>query len=235
MTGTQYHGVDNLEVLDDAVRYNRFLVDCVIRGCGGAASAVDFGAGTGSLSVQVRERGLRITCIELDPTLRGRLAALGFQVHADLGELPDASLDFVYSLNVLEHIEDDGRALQSIRAKLKPGGRCFVYVPAFQVLYSSMDRKIGHFRRYRRRGLTALARGCDFEVERAEYADSMGFFVTLLYRLIGSRRGDVSRTTVKVYDRFVFPLSRFFDRLGCRLFFGKNLMVVLKRPADGRA
>ncbi len=229
MPDTRYQGIDNLDVLDDAVRYNRFLVDEVVHSASGCAGALDFGAGTGSLSVLVRERGLKVVCVEPDPRLRNRLAELGFDVYADVAAVSDQSQELIYSLNVLEHIEDDEAALQALYGRLRPGGRCLLYVPAFQILFSSMDRKIGHYRRYRRHGLVEIATKAGFVVERVEYADSMGFFVTLLYKVIGSRRGDVSSASVRVYDRFIFPVSRVLDRLGCSRVFGKNLLVVMRR------
>ena len=236
MADQSYHGIDNLEVLTDAVRYSRFLVDSVVRTGRGCSTAVDFGAGTGSLSAMTRARGMQVACVELDPHLRARLQKQGFQVYADIGALADQSQEFIYSLNVLEHIEDDEGTLAVIFSKLKPGGCFFLYVPALQVLFSSMDKKIGHFRRYHKSGLLRITRRAGFVIERAEYADSLGFFVTLLYKAIGSRKGDVSRTTVRIYDRFVFPVSRVLDRMGCSRLFGKNLWLVGRRPAsDGTA
>jgi hypothetical protein len=136
----------------------------------------------------------------------------------------------VYSVNVLEHISDDEGTLTELHAKLCPGGRLLLYVPAFQVLYSSMDEKVGHHRRYRMGALAAVAVRAGFEVERMDYADCLGFFVTVLYRLIGSRRGDISPTSVRIYDRFVFPLSRLLDRAGASRRLGKNLSMTLRRP-----
>jgi SAM-dependent methyltransferase len=225
-----YSGVDNLEVLTDAVNYNRFLVDSVVRASKGAAGAVDFGAGEGTLSAAVRSRGLPVTCVEPDPRLQERLREQGFAVHSDIGRFDDDSLEFIYSLNVLEHIEDDGSALAALRSKLIPGGRLFLYVPAHRFLYSSMDRKIGHHRRYERAGLIGKARGMGFEVESAEYADSLGVVATLIYKLVGSRRGDISKESVKAYDRYIFPLSRALDRLGASGILGKNLMISLRKP-----
>jgi len=230
MPDTRYGGIDNLEVLADAVRYNRFLVDAVVRTGSACGAALDFGAGTGSLSVLARDRGLEVACVELDPRLRARLRELGFKVYDRLEAVADRSQGFIYTLNVLEHIEDDEATLCALLAKLKPGGRCLLYVPAFQVLFSSMDRKIGHYRRYHRRGLLELARRAGFAIERAEYADSMGFFVTLLYKIINNQQNDVSPASVRVYDRCVFPVSRALDRMGCSRLFGKNLLVVMRRP-----
>jgi SAM-dependent methyltransferase len=230
MTGELYSGVDNLEVLTDAVNYNRFLADCVVRASRGAESALDFGAGEGTLSEAVRERGLSVTCIEPDPRLRERLRGQGFDVCSGLDEVAGESVEYIYSLNVIEHIEDDAAVLAVLLGKLRPGGRLFLYVPALQVLYSSMDRKIGHYRRYGKEDLTRTSLEAGFTVDRIEYADSLGFFATLLYKLVGSRKGDISTSTIKFYDRFIFPLSRIFDRMGVSHIFGKNLMVLLRRP-----
>jgi SAM-dependent methyltransferase len=232
MASEIYQGVDNLDVMERAVRYNRFLVDCILRAATPARTAVDFGAGTGTLSVPARDRGLTVTCVESDPRLREILEGLGFEVRSDLRDLPDSSQEFIYSSNVLEHIEDDEGILSAMYSKVRPGGRVFIYVPAFNALYSTMDRKIGHYRRYHKSSLTRKAQRCGFTVERANYADSVGFFAALLYKFIGSRRGDISVRGVVLYDRLVFPVSRMLDKIGLSRLFGKNLMVTLRRPVN---
>jgi SAM-dependent methyltransferase len=232
MADESYSGVDNLEVLTDAVNYNRFLVDAVVCASHGSRTAVDFGAGEGTHSAAVREHGLSVTCVEPDLRLRERLHSLGFEVYADLGDITDETLEFVYSLNVLEHIEDDRASLAELLKKLRPGGRLFIYVPAIQALYSSMDRKIGHYRRYSKNRLRNIAKDAGFRIERIEYADSCGVIATLLYKLAGSRKGDISAASIKTYDRWVFPLSRVLDRIGLSRLIGKNLMVLLRRPSQ---
>ncbi len=230
MASDSYSGVDNLEVLEAAVHYNRFLVDLIVESCGDSTHALDYGAGTGTLAVAVRDRGLDLVCIELDPDLQERLRSKGLLVHRDLTSIADGSCAFVYSINVLEHIADDEGALAELYSKLCPGGRLLLYVPAFQVLYSSMDEKVGHHRRYRRGALEDLAARVGFEVERTEYADFLGFFVTLLYKLIGSRQGEISPNSVRIYDRLVFPVSRILDQVGGSRLLGKNLAMTLRRP-----
>ncbi|HXV14449.1 MAG TPA: class I SAM-dependent methyltransferase [Candidatus Krumholzibacteria bacterium] len=228
--GTPYAGIDNLEVLAHAVRYNRFLVDTIVGAAQERGKALDFGAGTGSLSTMVRDRGFEVACVETDARLRERLRSQGFRVYDDVALVPDRSYAFIYTVNVLEHIEDDAGTLRVLLSKLEPGGRCLVYVPALGMLYSSMDRKIGHYRRYHRAGFVRVATQAGFAVERAEYADSLGFFATLVYKLVGSRQGDLSTASVRLYDRFVFPMSRVFDRMGCSRVLGKNLVAVIRRP-----
>ena len=77
--------------------------------------------------------------------------------------MPDASFNYIYTLNVLEHIEDDAAALRSLHAKLTDGGKLLIYVPAFPVLYTSMDAKVGHVRRYTRDTLMTRVTAAGFQ------------------------------------------------------------------------
>ncbi|MEJ7582647.1 MAG: hypothetical protein WKF43_00910 [Acidimicrobiales bacterium] len=104
----------------------------------------------------------------------------------------------------------------------------------FDVLFSSMDRKVGHLRRYRRGALVDLVERAGFVVDDCRYVDSLGFFVTLLYKVFGDRTGAISHGSVLAYDRIVFPVSRMADRVVSR-WFGKNLLLDAHRPADGTA
>ena len=51
---------------------------------------------------------------------------------------------------MLEHIPDDARALACIHRLLAPGGRLLLLVPAERYLYGTLDRALGHYRRYQR-------------------------------------------------------------------------------------
>jgi SAM-dependent methyltransferase len=230
VTDQAYTGVDNLEAMVEARRYNAFLTDAVLRAAGEARSALDFGAGVGTFAAMVRERGLDVSCVEVDADLRRVLSERGFTAYAGLEAVAADSVPFAYSLNVLEHIEDDAAALRALASRLVPGGRVLLYVPAFQVLYSSMDRKVGHFRRYRRAGLLELVRAAGLQPERAEYVDSLGWLASLVFKAIGNAEGDLSPRSVALYDRFVFPASRLLD-LGLNRLLGKNLLVVASRRA----
>jgi SAM-dependent methyltransferase len=224
-----YTGVDNLDAMADAVHYNQYLVQQVLCHSGEARQLVDFGAGTGTFARSLRTCGRDVVCVEFDPALQSRLRRQGFECHATVADIPRESLDFIFSLNVLEHIADDAAILRDLYQRLKAGGRLFLYLPAFNLLYSSMDHKVGHFRRYRIGPLVRLLRKTGFTVAQARYADSLGFFVTLLYQVLGSRRGDLNPRALKLYDQLVFPISRLLDRVVGR-FLGKNLWVVAQRP-----
>jgi SAM-dependent methyltransferase len=223
-----YSGVENLEVMREAVRYNAFLTALVARAMPRSGRVLDFGAGVGTFALAMRERGCAPVCIEPDPVLAARLAGSGFEVHPDAAGVPPASVDGAYTLNVLEHIGNDQAALDALVSCLRPGAPLLVYVPAFEMLFSAMDVNVGHLRRYRRGELVDRVRLAGVKVQRAEYVDALGFFATIAYRVVGNREGHLDRGAVRLYDRWVFPLSRVAD-VACRHWFGKNLLVVGQR------
>jgi SAM-dependent methyltransferase len=226
---SDYTGTDNLEVMAEAVNYNAFLHAQVAARARPGDRIVDFGAGIGTFARELARTGHEVVCLEPDAAPAQRLAEQGLRVVGGLDELDDASVDYIYTLNVLEHIDDDAAAMRGLAAKLRPGGRLLVYVPAFQVLYSSMDRKVGHVRRYRREGLSALVAGAGLGHVVARYVDSLGFLAALAFRVLGNDRGDINRGALRTYDRFVFPVSRVLDRLAGR-WCGKNVLLTADKP-----
>lgn len=225
---SDYSGTENLEVMAEAVKYNSFLVALIRHEMRPSQPVLDFGAGIGTFARAVSGHGCEIECVEPDARQRARIAAAGLRAWPDLGDVPNASVDLLYSFNVLEHIEDDVAALQTCHQKIKPGGRILIYVPAFQVLYSSMDKQVGHWRRYSRQELTAKVRQAGFEVLRCEYVDSAGFFASLLFKAFGNDQGTINRRALVAYDRYVFPLSRLADKVLGRVL-GKNVVLVARR------
>lgn len=227
---TTYSGRDNLEAMKQATRYNDFLIK-LIRDNSFGSRALDHGAGAGTFAVPINDGEMNVLCMEPDDGLRAELAQSGLDVAASLDDIADSSVDFAYTLNVLEHIEDDDKAIIDLYRCLKPGGRLLVYVPAFQILYSQMDDHVGHFRRYRRKPLVHLLQTVGFDVNKARYVDSLGFLATLVYKLVGDRSGRVSSGSVAFYDSVIFPLSRIIDFLGFGSF-GKNLAVVATKTTQ---
>jgi SAM-dependent methyltransferase len=226
--GADYTGTENLEVMKEAKNYNRFLINMVARFAQPGDRVVDFGAGIGTFALPMAQRGHDLVCIEPDRMQSCGLAAQGLAVLSDIAQIPDASVDYLYTLNVMEHIEDDDAIAAQFQRKLKPNGRLLIYVPAFQLLFSSMDRKVGHLRRYRSRPLVAMLQANGFTIERARYADCIGFAAALVYKLLDRNTGKIDRRSLVIYDRFIFPLSYALDFLFGRCL-GKNLLVIARK------
>lgn len=226
---SEYPGYRNLEVMKSAKRYNRFLVDQVASCMPAGSRMLDFGAGMGTFATALRERGYEVECVEPDDIMRSGLLDLGFAAHPDIGSLEDECLTCIYTLNVLEHIENDSLVLQELYRKLKKGGRLYVYVPAFMVLFSSMDREVGHYRRYKKESLGRVLTEIGFHVDRTAYVDSLGFVASILFKYLSPQSGELNPRTLAFYDSVVFPVSRGFDLVAKR-WFGKNLSVVCTKP-----
>src|SRR5262249_13884212 len=87
--------------------------------------------------------------------------------------LPDASVDAVVLLNVLEHIKDDRAALRETSRILRPGGVAVVEVPAGPHLYDVYDRLLMHHRRYSRRMLQQRVRAAGLQILRSSYLGAL--------------------------------------------------------------
>jgi len=185
---------------------------------------IDFGAGIGTFSKRLRTAGYQVKCIEPDPVQRQILEEQGFDTLANITSVPDDSVSFVFSLNVFEHIQDDSVALREIRQKLKPGGTLLIYVPAFACLWTSLDEKLCHHRRYTKKTLRRLVEQEGFAVEDARYADCLGFIAVLIFRALNRSASALNASSITLYDRWLFAPSRVLDRLFDR-WFGKNVYV----------
>jgi|SRR5262245_27369699 len=228
LTELAYTGIDVLETLERATNYNSLLLDLILESSGGRSRMLDFGAGMGTFAKLLRKKGVDVVCVEPDAGLAGRLVRDGFLTFEDLNEVPDGSFEFIFTLNVLEHIADDGATFCRLAAKLARGGRLLIYVPAFECLWTSLDGRLKHYRRYRRARLERIACSVGLAVLKTRYADSLGFFAALGFKLFGNKNGELSAQAVSFYDRYIVPLSRRLDSVLGR-WIGKNVYIVANK------
>ena len=220
-----YTGNEELFVMEVCKQYNGHIVDLILKHMPlDCTKILDFGGGIGTLAKQVTKRATRPTVVELDEDQQAYLRSNGFEVHASIDSQKDGSLDYIYSSNVLEHIENDQEMLNIFNTKLRSGGNLFLYVPAFMSLFSHMDEKVGHFRRYTHKDLIPKLENAGFKVNKWSYADSVGYFATLAFKLIDKGDGQVSKGILTFYDSIIFPISKVLD-IFVGKFFGKNIWI----------
>ena len=78
----------------------------------------------------------------------------------DVCNLPFGAREFelVLATDIIEHVDDDLRAITEIRRVLAPGGIAIISVPAFRSLWGLQDDVSHHKRRYRKKVLLDLIR-----------------------------------------------------------------------------
>jgi SAM-dependent methyltransferase len=159
-----------------------------------------------------------VTVSELDPAALERLRArfAGDSRVAvetiDLLEAPQREHSAFVALNVLEHIENDRRALRGAASLVRPGGRVIVFVPAFPFAAGKFDREIGHHRRYTKSTLKAAYEESGLTMEKIRYVNAPGLPAWYLSGLLlgGEPRGGV---LLSLWDRGVVPVTRRVERL----------------------
>ena len=71
--------------------------------------------------------------------------------------------------DVLEHLEDDKKALQNIHSILKPDGQIVLTVPVHQWLWNRDDRIACHKKRYTKKDLCEVVKSAGFKTETIEF------------------------------------------------------------------
>jgi ubiquinone/menaquinone biosynthesis C-methylase UbiE len=99
----------------------------------------------------------------------------------------DGYFDVVTMLDVLEHLEDQDKALNEIKRILRPNGILIITVPAFSWLWSQWDVVLHHKRRYSNNLLHKVVTRNGLEVLKLSYLYSFLVLPSLIIRVIKSR------------------------------------------------
>ena len=208
----------------------------------------DVGCGTGGLLAHFDRSGLRLSgaCdVYLESLRLVRRRVDVPLVLVDQGrELPlGEGHDLLGMFDVLEHVDDDGAMLRSLRDALLPGGVLVLTVPAHPALFDEMDELAHHRRRYTRAALRAVLRDAGFEVRLLNHFMAPLVPALLAARFLGrllpsarapasSRRGMELRVVPGLNAAFrgVLALERLaLPRLS--LPFGSSIVAVASRPS----
>ena len=121
------------------------------------------------------------------------------------------NIDTVICNNVLEHVQDDQKALINIRNIFSSPGNLVIIVPAFKFLYSGWDRSVGHFRRYAYQDIRDKLVKANFRVTLKFYMNLAGVFGWLLNgRILRNtpNKNSSVRKQALFFDRYMVKILR---------------------------
>src|SRR5271170_408064 len=138
-------------------------------------TVLELGAGIGNISARLMGRRLLYVAAEKDPlylhALHNRfLRTPNVSVlkldpeHPRDYQAADGPFDTVLCLNVLEYVDDPATVVRAAASVLKPGGSIVVLAPQGQALYGSLDKTLGHRRRFTRAQLGSLLEKAGFKI-----------------------------------------------------------------------
>jgi SAM-dependent methyltransferase len=117
----------------------------------------------------------------------------------------------VFALNVIEHIEDDNRAIQNATKLLCDEGKLIILVPANAILYNKLDSNLFHFKRYGFRDLSKLMETSPLKLEIIKGFNGLGI-AAWVYGGLFSRKGVIAGGDMKFYNRLV-PIAKWVDKI----------------------
>jgi glycosyltransferase involved in cell wall biosynthesis len=199
-------------------------------------TVLEAGAGIGNISARLMARRLLYVAGEKDPlylhALHNRflrtpnvsVRQLDPECAADFQGL-EQTFDTVLCVNVLEYVSDPATTLTILEQTLKPGGNLIVLVPQGHGLYGSLDRAMGHKRRFDREEAVRLLQDAGMRVERVRSLNKISAPSWWLYsRILGSSH--INKLALKLFDKTVWIWRRFDAILPWR---GLSLILVARK------
>lgn len=205
---------------------------------------LNIGAATGATSVMLEQFG-KVKSVEYDqPCVDLVKEKLGIDIeHGSILELnfPDQSFDIVCAFDVIEHVEDDKKAVSEMMRVCRTNGCVMVTVPAFNSLWSVHDEVNHHYRRYTIPQLRALFSSAS-NILYVSYFNTILFFPVLLVRNIGKlfpflfkRKGsgsDFGLLNNSLLNKILYQVLLFenhFLKTGIRFLAGVSAILVWRK------
>lgn len=200
---------------------------------------LEIGCGIGNFTMFLTKKNCHVLAVDIDEECldehrqrfgnmdriqQRRLDAMS----PDIQHAKDFAPDTIICLNVLEHIEDDAKALDYMFQTLEPNGNVCLIVPAYEALRGPIDNATGHYRRYTMGGLRKLSLNAGFHIAKLNYMNVVGFFGWWLNAKVFKRTSQ-SLFQVKTFDRFIVPVVSTVESMVSPPF-GQNIFAVLVKP-----
>jgi SAM-dependent methyltransferase len=220
--------------IKNAHNYNSWLVSKIKPFIGN--SVMEIGTGYGNFYELIQPLCNNYYSIDIDASAIENAKKKNPDCTYFLGDIVDSAfaqllsknlVDTIICLNVLEHIKDDKMAIENMNKILGKKGFLIVFVPAFQILYSSMDKFAGHHRRYTFSLFNELINTLRIEVICLEYFNPIGGIGWYFNKFLNHKELDskLINKQIKIFDKYIIPISIFLNPVTKNIF-GQSLLFI---------
>lgn len=211
-------GSSTLESMSQAVWYNQWTLKLFDRYLYG--KILEVGCGIGNFTKTLTKYG-KIVAIDIrEDYIKKTKDLVGDKVRVGFGDVEkgnyffkDRDFDSTVCVNVLEHIENDEKALKNIYELLKVEGYLILLVPAHKFLYGKIDESIGHYRRYEAKEVIALLTKTGFKIISNKKINLLGaagwWFFSNILKVNKVNKGNIN--FFNLIAPFLLPLENFFE------------------------
>ena len=218
-----------LEQATNLDHYNRWIISIFKTYFG--KNILEVGSGLGGLSQYFPKTDVTLSDLRSDyfKYLKKRFdyKTLKLNIEKESPEELLNSFDTIFSSNVFEHIKNDESALNNCFKLLKSNGNLLLFVPSRPEIYGSLDKAMGHYRRYTKEELAKKAKQAGFKITKIKYVNLPGYFTWWLRgRFPGKSNSD--NLLAKMFDTIITPLLYLEKYLPIP--FGQSLILVAEKP-----
>lgn len=198
---------------------------------------LEIGAGFGAMLPILKKWG-NVDAIEIYEPAHEQLMQYGADQVLKIGDFPQTIPEKTYTtvamFDVLEHIEDDQKALRRIHDEvLEDDGHLVITVPAYEWLWTHFDDINQHFRRYTRSNLMSKVKAAGFSDLRCSYYMTFLFPLAVLQRIVQklTRTGETNETPGSFLNSLFYRIFSSEKQLvkAVGMPFGLSIILVAKK------
>lgn len=197
---------------------------------------LDIGCGAGTLDFYYAKKGYEVTGIDIsqnaiDCCIKSaqymKINNCKFLNYNFMSNKINAKFDFIIFTEVIEHLPNDGKALEKIYDLLNNEGYLFLTTPLKSApltklgLTNTFDYKVGHLRRYSEIDIVKKIK--DSKLKIIHIQKNEGILRNFLYT------NNYAGKTVRYFKFFISDLITFLDNLSQKLFGYSNIFIISKK------
>ena len=225
-------GHETLKRMEKVGFYNKWLIKKVAKYLSG--DILEIGCGIGNMTEILSGYG-DVTATDIEKYYIARTkkrmkkrVSVGFG-DAETGKFffKNKKFDVVVNFNVLEHIKNDEKAISIMERKLRKGGKLIIVTPAHKFLLGSLDKNLGHHRRYSKKEIRSKFKKAGLSVVELKYLNWFGALGWFLNSRI-LRRKVLPSNQLGLFaflSKHLLFLEKFISPL-----FGLSVLIVGEKP-----